>query len=249
MSSTAINTFSIVGLQPYVNPGQARRLSVALDNSLTLVKGTILGEKLGTNAIQKVVISGSPTGGTFTLTFGAQTTAGIAFGATKEQVQAAFEALSSVGNGNAKVTGGWVGTGAVFFVEYTGTLGQAVQSTLTCSIASMTGGTPAQATSSTQSGAAGSPGVFKAYNEANTDGSQFPRCILQYDCATDGSGNITLGGASGGGDWGETYKTAPAFFSGTFLTADLTGYDDSCARQPGWRLVSGTPTSGVVRVG
>lgn len=249
MATTPVNTFSVVGLQPYVNPGQARRLSVALAASLTLSKGTVLGEQLGTNAIHKVAITGSPTGGTFTLTFGAQTTAGIAFGASVLQVQAALEALSSIGNGNVKVTGGWNDVGATFFVEYVGTLGAASQTTITCSIASLTGGTPAQATSSTQAGAAGSPGTFKAYNDQNTDGSQVPVAILQYDCATDGSGNITIGAQTGGGPFGETYKTAPAYFSGTFLTADLTGYDDNCARQPGWRRVSGTPTSGVVRLG
>lgn len=52
-----------------------------------------------------VTIGGTPTGGTFTLTFGGQTTAGIAYNAANTAVDSALELLSSVGTGNATVTG------------------------------------------------------------------------------------------------------------------------------------------------
>jgi hypothetical protein len=52
-----------------------------------------------------VTIGGTPTGGTFTLTFGGQTTAGIAYNAATSAVQSALVALSSIGAGNAVVTG------------------------------------------------------------------------------------------------------------------------------------------------
>lgn len=52
-----------------------------------------------------ITISGSPTGGTFTLTVEGQTTTGIAYNATASAVQAALVALSTVGAGNATVTG------------------------------------------------------------------------------------------------------------------------------------------------
>jgi len=55
--------------------------------------------------VQTVTITGAPTGGTFTLTFGAQTTSAIAYNATAAQVQTALQALSSVGASNALVTG------------------------------------------------------------------------------------------------------------------------------------------------
>ena len=58
---------------------------------------------LQTNAT--VTIGGSPTGGTFTLTFGGQTTTGIAYNAAASAVQSALVALSSVGTGNATVSG------------------------------------------------------------------------------------------------------------------------------------------------
>ncbi|NKR60250.1 hypothetical protein GS474_16090 [Rhodococcus hoagii] len=52
-----------------------------------------------------VTIGGGPTGGTFTLSVGGQTTAGIAYNATAAAVKSALEALSTVGTGNANVTG------------------------------------------------------------------------------------------------------------------------------------------------
>ena len=50
-------------------------------------------------------ITGSPTGGTFTITVDGQTTTGIAFDAAAAAVQSALEALSSVGAGKVTVTG------------------------------------------------------------------------------------------------------------------------------------------------
>lgn len=52
-----------------------------------------------------VTINGGPSGGTFTLTVGGQTTAGIAYNATATVVRNALTALSTVGTGNATVTG------------------------------------------------------------------------------------------------------------------------------------------------
>jgi hypothetical protein len=59
----------------------------------------------GTSEAQTVTITGSPTGGTFTLTFGGQTTAGIAYNAVASAVQSALVALTSIGTGNVTVTG------------------------------------------------------------------------------------------------------------------------------------------------
>lgn len=46
--------------------------------------------------IQTITITGSPTGGTYTLTFGAQTTSALAYNATRSQVKSALEALSNI---------------------------------------------------------------------------------------------------------------------------------------------------------
>lgn len=58
------------------------------------------------NELQSVDIADTATGGTFTLTFGGQTTAGIAFNATAADVVAALEALANVAPGDVAATGG-----------------------------------------------------------------------------------------------------------------------------------------------
>jgi hypothetical protein len=50
-----------------------------------------------TNEVQQVQITGSPTGGTFTLTFDGQTTATIAYNATAATIQSKLEGLSNIG--------------------------------------------------------------------------------------------------------------------------------------------------------
>lgn len=81
-----------------------------------------------------VTVTGSPTGGTFTLSVGGQTTSGVAFNATSTNVRSALEALSSVGSGHVTVTGSAGGPYTVVFDE-------TVSGTLTGSGASLTGGT------------------------------------------------------------------------------------------------------------
>jgi hypothetical protein len=67
-------------------------------------RGDLMAD-LGIDNTQVVTITGSPTGGTFTLTYGGQTTAAIAYNATPDAVQTALTALSSIGSGNAAVSG------------------------------------------------------------------------------------------------------------------------------------------------
>ena len=99
---------------------------------------------------QTVTITGSPTGGTFTLTFGGQTTAAIAYNATAATVEAALEALSTIGEGNVQVTGA---AGGPYTVEFVGQLANQNVAAMTASGASLTGGTsPAVAIATTQAG-------------------------------------------------------------------------------------------------
>lgn len=90
------------------------------------------------NDVQTVSVTGAPTGGTFTLSFSGQTTSGIAFNAIGSVVQTAFLALSSVGAGNATVTGG---AGGPYVVTFIGTLAGGARAGITASGASLTGGT------------------------------------------------------------------------------------------------------------
>jgi hypothetical protein len=95
-----------------------------------------------------------------------------------------------------------------------------------------------------------SPGVYKAYNDANNDGSQTAKAIAQYDMQIDANGLITLSsvGSTAGGESGEKLRAAPAYVSGTFKTTDLTGLDAAAVTDLG-RLIQGTVADGILRVG
>lgn len=89
--------------------------------------------------VQTLKITGSPTGGTFTLTAGAQTTAAIPFNATTVQVQTALAALSTVGVGNVQVTGASISDASGYDIAWTGTLADTTQNIT--STPTLTGGT------------------------------------------------------------------------------------------------------------
>lgn len=85
----------------------------------------------------QTVSLGSPSAGTFTLTYKAVTTAGIAYNATAATVQTALTGLSTVGAGNATVSGS---AGGPYSVIFTGTLAQDTTA-MTGSGGGLTGGT------------------------------------------------------------------------------------------------------------
>ena len=110
--------------------------------------------------VQTVTITGAPTGGTFTLTFGGDTTAPIAFNATAAAVQAALVALASIGAGNVVVTGA---AGGVWTVTFQGELSGEDVVALTESGTGLTGGTsPAVGVATTTPGG----------TDTTTDGTQ-----------------------------------------------------------------------------
>lgn len=105
------------------------------------------------NEGQTVTITGTPTGGTFTLTFDGETTAGIAYNANAAAVQTALEGLSNVTAGDVTVTGG-PGPGTPYVVTFSGgdEAGTDVP-VMTASGASLTGGSsPAVAVTTTTAG-------------------------------------------------------------------------------------------------
>jgi hypothetical protein len=102
--------------------------------------GTILkmGDS-GTKSIDEVVlITVDATGGTFTVTFGGQTTTAIAYNASGPVMQAALEALTSIGAGNIIVT---KDSTLVFRLHFTGTLAGTNVGAVTTTVTSLTGGT------------------------------------------------------------------------------------------------------------
>lgn len=93
------------------------------------------------NERQVVTVTGTPTGGTFTLTYNGQTTAGIAYNASAATVQAALEALSNIGVGEAVCSGGPLGGTLGVAVDFSLTLGLQDVPQMTANPAGLTGGT------------------------------------------------------------------------------------------------------------
>ena len=100
---------------------------------------------------QQTVRATNATGGTFTLTFKGQTTAPLAYNATAAQVDAALEALSTVGTDNVQTSGGPVNT-ANLNVFFRRSLQQADQEQVTANGSGLTGNSPTIATATTQQG-------------------------------------------------------------------------------------------------
>lgn len=255
MPTSATMTFTGQGIIPVLEPVKPLIQSVVLPPSVTYAKGTVLAQVPGTGTavdhVQTITITGSPTGGTFTLTYDGQTTAAIAYNAAAAAVESALEALSTVGSGNVTCTGGaFPGTAVV--VTFTGDFAASYRPAITAS-ASFTGGTdPAIAVAQTTYGKP-ADGYFVAYDDDGTpdDGRRTAKAILQYNCASDNLGNITFGLVSGVGDFQQTALSAPAYFTGFFAVSDLTGLDANGVTDLG-RLTRGTlsvPAGAILQVG
>lgn len=123
---------------------------------------TGLGGADGANEVQLVTITGTPAGGTFTLTFDGETTAGIVFNATAAAVQAALLALASLALGDVVVTGS---AGGPYTLTFGGDFTEDDVATLTASALGLTGGTaPAVAVTTPTPGAAGAIEIVESLN-------------------------------------------------------------------------------------
>lgn len=107
----------------------------------------------GTSEVQSIAVNGTPTGGTYTLTFNGDTTTALAFNANAAAIQAALEGLDDIASGDVTVTG----TGP-YVVTFGGRwANQGV--TQMSAASSLTGGTnPAVVVSTTTQGSSGGPG-------------------------------------------------------------------------------------------
>ena len=108
------------------------------------------------NAVQTVSISGTPTGGTFTLTFEGRTTAAIAYNAAAAAVQSALLALDCFDTGDVVGSGGAL-PGTAVVLTFGGNYAGTPVSALTADGSGLTGGTsPAVSVAQTTAGVAAS---------------------------------------------------------------------------------------------
>jgi hypothetical protein len=108
-----------------------------------LVQGNLIGTNAISNDVQTISTFGTPTGGTFTLTFNGQT-ATLPYNATAAQIQTALNGLSSINGigGSVTVTGGPLPTNPVV-VTFGGTLTGLQQNLLIVNSSGLAGGPPA----------------------------------------------------------------------------------------------------------
>lgn len=92
----------------------------------------------GVSAVQLVTVGGTPTGGTFTLSWVNQVTVPLAYNASAASVQVALEALSALGTGNVTVSGA---AGGPYTVTFAGALATTPVPLLGSDATGLTGGT------------------------------------------------------------------------------------------------------------
>lgn len=239
-----VNTFTIRPLLP-VYPG-AKEHPVNLPPNKTFPAGQVLGTvAAAVNAVQTLTVTGTPTGGTFTITVnldgGSQTTAPIAYNASAAVVAAAVAALGYVGSGNVTGSGGALPGTAVVLTFASRLAGRPIPP-MTVSVAGLTGGTPAASFAQT------TLGLTAGTYDIPDDSAILAQVILKYPCATDSGGNVTYGTAANGGQWGETLKYATAYFTGSFLESELTSMTAGRLTAMGGHRISGVAGSGIITI-
>jgi len=108
------------------------------DGGISVQTQDICNPPAPANEVQTITVNGSPTGGTFTLTYGGDTTAALNYNAAASAIQTALQGLGSIGSGNATVTGS---SGGPWVVTFGGTLGLLQLPLITANYSSLTGGT------------------------------------------------------------------------------------------------------------
>lgn len=96
--------------------------------------------ELSTNEVQTITITGTPTGGTFTLTYNGETTAVIAYNASAATIIAALKLLDGIGTDDITSSGGSL-PGTAVVVTFAGDLSNIDVPLMLIDTALLTGGT------------------------------------------------------------------------------------------------------------
>lgn len=239
-SSYATRRFTNLRLVPMYEGAYNRRRSVNLTPSTTYAAGTVLGlAGAAANDVQTLTTTGTPTGGSQTVTFvdplsGHSNTFVVAFDSSAAAAQTNIRA--AIGNSDVAVTGGaQPGTALVF--TFTGRYASVPVGLMTTS-AAFTGGTAPAASfaHTTQGRTANTYGTY--VGGSATDPA---KCILEYACVSDGNGWVVKGAQSYSGEGGVD-PSATAWFGGIFKVGDITGLDAGAVVDLGARLENGAVT-------
>jgi len=201
------------------------------------------------NETQVVTLPGSPSGGTFTLTFQGQTTAAIAYNASTASVASALEALSNIGSGDVSVTG----SAGNWTIEFTSALAATDLALMTASGANLTGGSVAIST--VQAAVANqneqvlltmsdnvTSGTFTlTYDSSESTGIAYNATSATVKSALEGTSSIGSGDVSVSGPAGGPWLLE--------FTGSLAGQDTSAITADGTNLVgAGTQSLSITSV-
>ena len=148
---------AVIGIDATLKNRLVKVVSDKLDTAL------LTGHGSATNEVQTVTVTGSPTGGTFTLTFRGATTSGLAYNAAAATVQTALQGLSTIGSGNATVSGS---AGGPYTVTFASALAATAVDEITADGSSLTGGTAPSVTVTTATEGEAANGITGLINQA-----------------------------------------------------------------------------------
>jgi Phage capsid family len=147
---------SVIGIDSVLQNRLVKVVSDQLDTAL------LTGVGSNTSEVQTVTVNGTPTGGTFTLTFRGATTSGIAYNAAAATVQTALQGLSTIGSSNATVTGS---AGGPYTVTFAAALANKNVPKITADGSSLTGGTNMSVTVATTTQGESGGGITGLINQ------------------------------------------------------------------------------------
>jgi hypothetical protein len=163
----------------------------------------------GANEQQTVTITGTPTGGTFTLTYNGATTANIAYNAAAAAVVSALEALPNIGPGNVAGSGGAL-PGTPVVITFQNQLGRQNVGQMTAAHAFTGGTTPAIAVTTTTAGSALDSGLYIAH-----------RGLILKKASQAGTNNVLTPWAGSGTIFGVLARTVEFFDQSDISNADV----------------------------
>jgi hypothetical protein len=177
-----------------------------VESGVLMSSAALLG---GANEQQTVTVTGTPTGGNFTLTFNGATTANIAYNAAASAVVTALEALPNIGPGNVSATGGAL-PGTPVVVTFQNQLGRQNVNAMTAAH-TFTGGTsPAIAVTTTTAGSSLDSGLYVAH-----------RGLIVKKASQAGSNNVLTPWLGSGTVFGVLARTVEFFDQSDISNADV----------------------------
>ena len=198
-------------LKPLFDAAGAMTFARKIQANSTIRAGTPLGlTTTGVNAVQTLTITGTPTGGTFKLSFKGIKTATIAYNAAAATVQAALEALISIGSGNVACTGGAL-PGTPVVITFQGSLAASPQPLIVWETDdnALTGGTaPTGSVAHTTTGIAA--GALKAWDGTLVAAPAVPTVSAQAGGSVFGDGTNSFQFLIQVSFYNETGETLPS---------------------------------------